>query len=286
MPCYYFDPSLTAAWESIRSFLNSAFISAFLSALAGAGFGVLGAQRLAERSIRRKELTDSYRRANAIVVLAGTIANHALQLKKQHIAPLTKNYFEQRTESERINELILRGQTPQGPINFQAELVKITPITVPIDALKQLIYSSTTVPGRALALVTVAEQSVAELSHAIETRSEQIEIFSMSNMPQELLWQAYFGFKRRDGNTDAMYHDAMVAIESYTDDLAFFCAELAGELQKHAERLHKKLVVFARDTPKPSTIDFSGPIKSGLMPSREKYESWLSGFKTREPGAA
>ncbi len=282
MPCYYLDPSLTAAWEAIRSFLNSAFISAFLSALAGAGLGVWGAQKLAERSVRRKELLDSYRQANAIVVLAATIANHALQLKKQHIGPLTKDYFEQRALAEPINDRILQGLPPTGPVNYRADLVAITPVTVPIDALKQLIYSTTTVPGRALAIAAVAEQSVAELSHAIETRTEQVEIFKTSTDAQELLFQSYFGLKRRDGNTDAIYHDTMVAVESYTDDIAFFCAELAGELQTHAERLYKKLLKFSPDTPKPSTVDFSGPIASGLMPSRDKYESWLSGFKTRE----
>ena len=286
MTCYYFDPSLIALWETIRGFLNSSFMSASLSALAGAGLGVWGAQKLAERSSSRKELVDALRQANAIVVLAATIANHALRVKKQHIAPLTAEFFKDRAIAEVVNSRLLQGLPPAGPVNYQANLVKITPVTVPIDSLKQLIYATHTTPGRALAIAVEAEQAVTELTHAINTRTEQVELLKNAQMPEELLWQAYFGLKRRDGNTDSMYHDSMVAIAQYTDDLAFFCAELATELQQHATRLYKKIVKFSPDHPKPSTVDFSGPIKSGLMPDRANYESWLSGFTSPDKKGA
>ena len=94
MLCLDLPDSLNAAWGSIVGFLNSSFISAFLSALAGAGFGVWGAQSLAERSARAKELLEALRQANAIVVLASTIANQALSVKKQHIKPLSDQYPE------------------------------------------------------------------------------------------------------------------------------------------------------------------------------------------------
>src|SRR3546814_20880349 len=74
----------------------------------------------------------------------------------------------------------------------------------------------------------------------------------------------------------------MVAITQYTDDFAFFSAELADELQVHAVRVRQKLLKFAKDVPKATTVDFSGPRASGLLPPRENYEAWLAGFKSQD----
>lgn len=176
MLCLHLDPSLLNAWESLHGFLNSAFISASLSALAGAGLGVWGAQRLAERGARRRELLEALRQANALIVLAATISNQALSVKKQHIAPLSTTYFAERKGAEVANDLLLSGGTTKRTLHFKAEMVHITPLTVPIEALKNLTYSAQLMPGRALALVAMVEQSLTELSHAIRVRSEQIEL--------------------------------------------------------------------------------------------------------------
>src|SRR5690606_36068966 len=118
-------PNLLEVLESLRGFLNSAFISAFLSALAGAGLGVWGAQRLAARAARRRELLDALRQANALIVLAATISNQALSVKRQHVAPLSTTYFTERKDAEARNEVLLSGGTPKGVGHFKAEMVHI-----------------------------------------------------------------------------------------------------------------------------------------------------------------
>ena len=158
MLCLDLPDSLNAAWGSIVGFLNSSFISAFLSALAGAGFGVWGAQSLAERSARAKELLEALRQANAIVVLASTIANQALSVKKQHIKPLSDQYFKDRDAAEVLQNNLTNG-APAQPTTFQIQLTKITPLTLPIETLKNLTFSAQLMPGRALALVSMVEQS-------------------------------------------------------------------------------------------------------------------------------
>lgn len=282
MLCLNLDPSYVEAWENLRAFLNSAFVSAFLSALAGAGLGVWGAQRLAERSARRRELLEALRQANALVVLAATISNQALSVKNQHIAHLSETYFRERSAAVTTNETLLRGGTPEGMTRFHADMVHITPLTVPVEALKSLTYSAQLMPGRALALVAMVEQSLTELAHAVRMRSEQIELFKGRDMSMELFVQNYFGLRRRDGSIDSLYHDSMVAITQYTDDVAFFGAELAEEAQAHAVRVREKLVTLTKEAPKASAADFSGPRQSGLMPPRKDYESWLSGFKSQD----
>ena len=101
-------------------------------------------------------------------------------------------------------------------------------------------------------------------------------------MSVELKAQTYFGLKRRDGNTDSLYHDSMVAITQYTDDIAFFSAELAQELQSHGGRVRDRLMKLTKEVPKATTVDFSGARNSGLLPPREDYEAWLGGFKSQD----
>ena len=166
MLCFDLPDSINAFWGSMTSFLNSSFISAFLSALAGAGLGVWGAQRLAERSARAKELLEGLRQANAIVVLASTIANQALSVKKQHVKPLSDQYFKDRDEAKELQDKLSSG-APAQPTTFHFQLTKITPLTLPIETLKNLTFSAQLMPGRALALVSMLEQSITELAHAI-----------------------------------------------------------------------------------------------------------------------
>src|SRR3546814_3304510 len=91
----------------------------------------------------------------------------------------------------------------------------------------------------------MVEQALTELAYAIQVRQEKVDQFRAEETSVEVTTQAYFGLKRRDGNTDSLYHDSMVAITQYTDDIAFFSAELADELQVHAVRVRQKLLKFA-----------------------------------------
>jgi hypothetical protein len=269
---------LQQVWETFRDFANSAFASAFLSALAGAGLGVWGAQRVAVRSARGKELLENFRQANAVLVLATTIANHAFSLKRQYISSMSQRYFKDRDIALAHHASILSGESP-APLSFQADMTKITPVTIPLDALKNLVYSAQLMPGRSLALVAIVEQSSSELTHALEMRTEQIDTFRSADLPKHILCQDYYGIQRRDGNTNSMYHDSMVAITQYIDDLGFFAAELADEMQIHAGAVREKLLKFQKDVPEPSSVDFSPAREAGLIPPREHYEAWLSGFK-------
>ncbi|GAA5137996.1 hypothetical protein [Alloalcanivorax gelatiniphagus] len=281
MPCFDLPSTLNAIWVSIVGFLNSSFISASLSALAGAGLGVWGAQKLAERSAKAKELLEALRQANAIVVLASTITNQALALKRQQVKPLSDQYFKDRDVAEALRGNLAGGAQAE-PTTFQVQLTKITPLTIPIETLKSLTFSAHLMPGRALALVSMVEQFITELTHAIETRSDMIDAFHKSSLPSHILCFDYYGLRRSDGNTNAMYHDIMVAVCQYTNDVAFFSAELAEELQTHASRIREKLLKIRREVPEVNSVDFSGAHQSGLMPSRADYESWLSGFNSQD----
>ena len=70
-------------------------------------------------------------------------------------------------------------------------MTKITPVAVPLDALKNLVYSAQLIPGRSLALVAMIEQSVNELIHTINIRSELIDNFRSESLPEHILLQDY-----------------------------------------------------------------------------------------------
>lgn len=281
MSQFNISESLFSLWKISLEVLNSSFFSAFFSALAGAGLGVLGAQRLAERTTRRKELLDALRQANALIVLVATIANQAMRIKKQHIEPLSITYFEERERAEKLNDAYLHGSAPDKMI-FKLEMMYITPLVAPIEALKNITYSAQLMPGRAIALVSMVEQSLTEMSHSIRVRSEQIERFKTQEMSTIISVQNYFGLMRRDGNTDALYHDSMVAIREYTNDAIFFAVELTEELQIHANKIHEKLIRLTKNVGKVNTVDYSTPRQLGIIPSKENYEGWLSGFKSHD----
>lgn len=269
---------LQFAWSQASTFANSAFASAFLSALAGAGLGVWGAQLVAERGTRTRELLEGLRQANAVMVLSTIIVNQALSLKRQHVSPLSERYFKDREVALAYHKKVLNGESP-APIVFQAEMVKVSPVAMPLDALKNLVYSAQLMPGRALALVAMIEQYSNELTHTVGLRTELIDSLRGTSLPHELFFQDYYGIERRDGNTNSMYYDSMVAITQYTDDVAFFASELAEEMQAYAKAVREKLVKFRKDAPKASTIDFAGARESGLLPPKDNYASWLAGFK-------
>lgn len=282
MYCLDFDQSIFSVVAPLRNFLNSQFVSASLSALAGASLGVWGAKSVADRASERKELLDALRQANALTVLATTIANQALSLKQQHIQELASNYFSDRDRIEAFNNAILEGNLPSAPLQFTAEMFCVNPLTLPIEALKSMTLSASLMPGRALALLSVLEQSITDLNSTIHQRNQHIDAFKRNNLPQDVFNQRYFGLKQLDGSIDRMFHDLMDALRSYTDDVAFFASEFAEELQAHAERLRADVAKIQKNPPKVTKVDFSKPRSSGLIPPREAYANWLSGFKAAD----
>lgn len=274
-------PSLLALWSAALGFLNSEFIAAFLSALAGAGLGVWGAQRIALRIATRTELLGALRQANAVMVLAYTIANNTLGLKKQYVKNLAGQYEADREAAQRAVTQMSRGEKPNMP-TVQADMTTITPHTLPLDALRNLLFAGNVMPGKVLALATMIDQSAAELSHAINIRNDLIEEFKKSDAPEHIRWHDFFGLKRPDGNTNALYADSMRAIALYTDDLIFFSSELAKELELFAIGLKSKLDRLKVDSPKAASVDFSDATSQGLMPARDQYESWLSGVQSEK----
>lgn len=280
MPRYCLAENYSEIWHGASEALNSAFTSAFVSSLAGAALGASAAYLFARNTQRKQELLSTYRKTNNGIVVAATIANNTMSLKNQYVLPLSEKFYADVRRAEQIREHhMLKGT--KGEFSLEAEMKKISPLVLPLDALKNFVYSMDLAPGRAISLASMVEQSSAELNESISMRSALIDEFRSSNFTEEELAFNYLGLVGQDGNTNSMYADSLDGIVKYTDDVIFFSVELTEELMAHSAKVHDKLKSSIKDLPKPYSVDFSRPKELGLIPQRSNYESWLGSFKAR-----
>lgn len=269
----------------IGGVLNAPFMSAFLSALAGAGAGVLGAQMISERASRKRELLQDFRHTNAAITLSFTLCNNVLAARKQYIFPLSTQFSTDRADALNAIEMARNGEGPVY-LHYQADLNKFPVPELSVDAIKSLLYSTSSIHGRGLALVAMVEQSVLEFRSAISMRNNLIDEFASSKADEVELHRRYFGIEDDNGNTNQVYPDSLHAVTSYSGDVAFFCALLTEDLIEHCNKVRVKLKKdFRHEAPRTSTVDFTAARSAGLIPPDDEYRSWLSGF-TEQPNAA
>lgn len=271
--------SATAGWK----FLNSNIAIAFIGGFAGAIGGALGAQRIVERSRKREERLKELRHTNAAIMVANTICNAALALKKQHVQPMREAFLESTEDFEVFKEKRNAKQIATDvAFHLQMDMRTYPAPTLPIDTLKHLVFQELSAVGRPLALVAVIEQSLISLTGAIAKRDQLIQRFASDEIPESNHAHYYFGLPLAGGHVNREYPDLVEAIYSYVDDLAFFSYQLCNDLMKHGAKVREALTKKrSKQLPNVSEADFSGPLKSGLLPSESQYGDWVNGFVER-----
>ena len=104
---------------------------------------------------------------------------------------------------------------------LELDLVKFPVPSLPMEALRNLVFSSLSVVGKELSAVTEIERAHAGLAHAMSQRDSFIDRVS-SGQIADTKHLLYLGMSLPDGRTDTTYPDLINAIAEYTDDLAFF----------------------------------------------------------------
>ena len=257
--------------------LNSSFASASISALAGAALGAWGAGAATARAARKKELSDALRQANASLVLAMTAVNQIYSLKKQHVKPFVDEFNERRSSIERGRKTSnLASGDKVLTVHFN--MMHLSPLNLPLVGLANLASSGQMMPGKALALVAMLEQTVKDHEDALVHRARVIEELRTSESSVEEKVCIYYGFPLPNGGSNLMFKSSIEAISLYTDDLAFFSLELVEILALHAQNVQKKLRKLDGSAPQAAKVDLAILKESGLVPPRADYESWLSGY--------
>jgi len=280
--------SITATLASAAStgwkFLNSNIAIAFVGGFTGAIGGALGAQRIVERSRKREDRLKELRYTNAAIMVAHTICNAALALKKQHVQPMRENFIKSRADldefkAKRNAKLI----APDVEFRLHMDMRTYPAPIVPIETLKHIVFQEISAVGRPLALVAVIEQSLIGLSGAIAKRDALIQRFASGEIPEDKHPQYYFGLPLQGGHVNQEYPDLVEAIYSYVDDLAFFGYQLCTDLTKHGAKVREALIArkSSKQVPHVSEVDFSGPKETGLIPPDAQYGDWVNGFVER-----
>lgn len=261
--------------------LNSTFAIAFIGGLTGAFGGALGAQHIAERSKRREELLKELRNTNAAIMVAFSICNGALALKKQHVQPMYEQFGKDKDalRAFKAQRAAAQGQG-NAPFRFVADMRTFPAPVVPIATLEQLVFEKISAYGRPLALVSVLNQSLVGLRDGIAKRDLFIHKIASGAIPAEQVPQYYFGMPLPTGDINQEHPDLVEAIHSYVNDVGFFSALLCSDLVKHGETVRTAFTKkFGKGAPEVSSADFSAPRAKGLLPSDDQYADWLKGFK-------
>lgn len=257
-----------------------ALFTTVVGALAGAGIGALAAGYISERNKLREQLIKEIRDTNAAIVLSLGVMNLGIGLKRQHINKLVKEYVEQREKCISIISLMASGQ-PQQEIP-RINLLELQEVAPPVAHLQEIVLSRLTTAGRALAAVTELTDSVFNLNTALKRRNELISKFKKDDFPIGAKKEHFcFGLPYGNGQTNEEYGDSIKGIDLYSDDMVFFGVELCADLREHAELLIEKFNSkrLGGDKPNIVGVDLSAAYKEGLIPARENYESWTSGFQ-------
>lgn len=254
-------------WSVAESAFFLAVVSTFIAAFAG----TWGAQLLAERNLRRKELLREIQGTNAAIGLAFSIANAYITTKKQHIRDLVAHYSQQCSDRELHAANIANGRLPPGtPFPVGMELKTISPPFSPIDELRKFLGDRISPDGKALVLLTPLVQSIRGLEETFEQRNVWIQ--DVKQMPFDsdtMKLRLYFGLPFAPGKTDERYPNFMKAMGPQTDDCIGFSVLLAQSLKAYGERLASRYGGGAPTIAAPN-FDMAGD----LMPDMTAYVGW------------
>jgi hypothetical protein len=93
----------------------------------------------------------------------------------------------------------------------------------------------------------------------------------------------YFGEPAADGSVDERVISNITALYDGSDDCIFFGRVLSDDLLKYGNRLRRRYRrrLYRLGIPKFQPADWSLAERERLIPSDEKYQRWLRGFRPR-----
>ena len=265
------------SWQNITAFLNSNFTAA----LAGAFAGALAAQKIGDRAKQRNELLQEIRSTNAAIVTSFTICNTGLTLKKQFVKDIYEAYTTKKSELVELKKKHTSGQQSPAPtFEFQADLRELQMPLMPVDILREQIYTHISATGRPLALVSTISGVVASLAETIERRKILIDRFRKQGAPDSEIFAAlYFGLQYGPGHVSEEFSDTVESLHMLTDDVIYFSELLAKDLIAHGKQIleqYKKVAKIKKE--KIHSLDLTEAREEGLMPDETNYINWLRGF--------
>jgi hypothetical protein len=262
-------------WDNLVAFFNSNFTAA----LAGAFAGAMAAQRIADRTRQREFVLTEVRNTNAAIMIAYTVCNAGLALKKQLVKDIHDSFVATRREHGDFKARRARGDLVDV-FELHLDLRTVQMPLFPIDVLRTQMFEKVSAVGRPLALTAALAGSVETLGNVIRKRSELIDRFRGLGEGHPHLIPMYLGEPYGPGHVSEEFPDTVDAMYRLTDDVIFFSSLLAADLMTHGkdvlERYGKAVKVKGQRI---SSADFSDAREKGLMPEPANYIDWTTGFQ-------
>ena len=264
---------LDLSWQDIKVFFDSTFFIAITGSLAGAFAGAYGAYRIAKKSKYREELLTEIRYTNATIMVALSMFNTLLSMKRQHVRPLKKDYDAKRKACLAHIDKQRDKKGEKDTYEFEADLESLSMPHLPVNVLQQHLYEKLSLTGRPLIVIMVLNQSMHGLREAFDGRNQWIK----SNKANDLkaFEPLYFGLPLSGGHIDQVYPNLIDAIYTQTDDGLFFSSLLCKDLVNYGDKIVAQFKKeFGKGAPKINIPVLDKPEIEELMPDSDEYAEW------------
>jgi hypothetical protein len=159
-------------WQSSKDFFNSNFFTAIAGACAGAFAGAIAAQRIVERGKERGEILTEIRNTSAATVVALSLCNTFLAIKKQQVKRLKELFDAQKADYlDRAQKYRLGQPNVDTPptLFFDLQALALPPFQLPLDTLRHQVFEKLSVDNRRpLMLLTSLSETIYGLNTSVE----------------------------------------------------------------------------------------------------------------------
>jgi hypothetical protein len=271
-------------WETAKSLGNSNFFTSLIGALAGACGGAYAAQRIADRTKRRDHLLQELRTCCAAMETAHGVGNVYAGLKKQHVQELKARYDRQHATMHAFNEANNRGVLPPGrQLHLGLDFQRMDLVRSRAAYLETLVLEKMSATVRARSASVALTRSAEQLNECIGQRNDLLK--RLQEMPNNERLARMFGLPLPDG-VDNLYRDYVHGIYDYTDDCIHFSRVICEDLAAHGHRVRETYQACLRRRSRRHVMqvpEITWPRTEGLIPPKDKYKDWYSGFVFRIP---
>jgi gas vesicle protein len=263
-------------WNILSCFFSSyvkpVLNSSLTSSLVGAFAGAYAAMRFADHKERDKIAVERLNATNASVILAASIANHAMSFKKQLSKDICDHY---QTERQRLQDVLAEGNSEGPALEIQYDFRNISLFEHEGGELKALVIRKTAAPETTVMATFQLSQSLHSLEGIVEGRTSEIArlIELKDDLEPEDFSKVYFGLPNSEGHIDERFHDLVIALEDLTDSVVFFSTYIAKKMGEQSTKLAKEI---GKKAPKAVVWSFDNmdPEHEELIPKGEAFPDW------------
>jgi hypothetical protein len=256
----------------LSTLLDTRFLTALPSALAGAGLGAWTAQWIAARNKKIDERLKEIRATNAAAAIAYGITDHMLGMKHQIIKPVVDQF-----EIDR-GRFIQRDALPKPPVAttiiFRAGMCLFRFNWSPAKELQDIVFDDVSAPMRSMFLLPVLTRTLSMLDILAADRNEMLKQFQDTQRAgKEIDPHAFYGVPFPKGGSDERYADTLRHISEHTDHTIIFSHFVGDDLREYALALRQTLPKAKQSlAPRIVTANFSR--RADVMPDRAKYPDY------------